>query len=264
MEPFIGSARPADRLGIVTSDDRPAPSQSGAKKAGDRLKRYVRDGGRVGDIGPGHDLHGSLEIVQQWRGRFGPPITGVRMGVISMAKTCGVDADVTQRHKRVERIVQKLARPNSTSLPRMQDIAGVRAVVDDLDDLRRLEDHVRARWSQGESATAGVIVDDADYITRPRASGYRAVHLIVNYNGLLVELQLRTAVQQAWAEMVEQVGRMINLELKAGEEPDELKGFLNRVSVAAAGMEGGDVVRFEETIDLTPWGGQELRVVVEP
>ncbi|RJF41140.1 hypothetical protein D4740_09445 [Actinomyces sp. 2119] len=55
----------------------------------------------------------------------------------------------------------------------MQDIGGCRVVLgsDSLEELRRLESLVCERWE---------VKDRDDYVSRPRESGYRAVHVIAS------------------------------------------------------------------------------------
>ncbi|HEY3828981.1 MAG TPA: hypothetical protein VGL57_07280, partial [Solirubrobacteraceae bacterium] len=55
-----------------------------------------------------------------------------------------------------------------------------------------------------------------DYITEPKSSGYRALHLIVKRMGYPIEVQLRTTGQDVWANQVEETGRQTGLDLKFG------------------------------------------------
>ncbi|MBK5223058.1 MAG: hypothetical protein JJE52_09315 [Acidimicrobiia bacterium] len=171
-----------------------------------------------------------------------------------MSRTCGIASSVAQRHKRLERIVQKLARPSSTRLSVMQDIAGVRVAVRSLDELRRLEEHICSQWMSERAYTAGAVRRVVDYIDLPRETGYRAVHLIVSYNGRDAELQLRTEAQHTWAEAVEEVSRAISVELKAGEIPAEINEFFVEVGEVVFDIDFGHTVKWERTLDLRPWG----------
>lgn len=254
----------------LVDDEVPPPTRSRAEKAGEQMKRFIRTGGDLSEVSLGHELYPALVDVQRWRARFAPAMTGVRMGVKSMARTASVEAHITSRHKRVERIARKLARPNSASLPRMQDIAGVRAVVQTLDDLRRLEDRIRDQYVE-ERRTSGAITYAVDYIEQPRSSGYRALHLVIVYNGLPVELQLRTQLQQDWADMVEEVSRMIGVEMKAEDDTvdaddglGELRQLFRDASEAIAAGDLGLPLEFTGTADLTEWGFGILRVAVQP
>jgi hypothetical protein len=238
------------------------PSKSRVDKAGDRLKRFVRDGGSLAEVNADHDLRGHIEIIQSWRAQFGGALAGAAMGLRSMIRTCDIEADVSQRHKRVPRIVQKLARPRSTRLSAMQDIAGVRAVVPDLEALSRLRRHIESTWSADRSDTSGAIDPGrtADYIARPRSSGYRAVHLIVKYNGLPVEVQLRTANQHFWADLSERVSRDVDVELKAGEGPGAIADFFVDLGNRVGALDDGNREPWRLLLDLRPWRGDLLTV----
>jgi hypothetical protein len=74
-----------------------------------------------------------------------------------------------------------------------------------------------------------------DYIDSPKRSGYRGVHLIYRYysdrkdtyNGLKIEVQLRSPLQHAWATAVETVGTFIQQALKSSQgEKDWLRFFM--------------------------------------
>ena len=46
--------------------------------------------------------------------------------------------------------------------------------------------------------------------------GYRAVHVIANYDGKFVEIQVRTALQHLWAELSEKLSDVIDPAIKYG------------------------------------------------
>jgi len=200
------------------------PSKNQVVKAGKLLRKYRR-----GELDPLTDevakaLLNAVDVAQAWRKTFAVPLQGVRMGLESFIRTCDVDGAVTQRHKRLPRIAQKLARDNITMpLTAMQDIGGCRVVVPGLHQLRQLEAHIRKRWGAN-------IKNLDDYVSDPPSSGYRAVHIVVMRKDRLIEVQLRTESQQDWADDVERLGRRTGFELKAGQGPSEL---LHVVRVAA-------------------------------
>src|SRR5690348_9890038 len=102
-------------------------------------------------------------------------------------------------------------------LSQMQDIGGCRAVVASLSDVSRLVKHYKA------SDMKHKLLNEDDYITAPRKSGYRSYHLIYRYfsdkksshNGLRIEVQIRSQLQHAWATAVETVGTFIRQALKS-------------------------------------------------
>ena len=121
----------------------------------------------------------------------------------------------------------------------MQDVGGLRAVVDSVAQVRKLQNI----YCDGGLVHDLVGVDD--YIERPKASGYRSLHLIYRYknpvaptyNGLSLELQFRTRLQHAWATAVETIGTFLNQALKSSEGPAEWLDYFKVVSSAFALME---------------------------
>lgn len=130
-------------------------------------------------------------------------------------------------------------------LARMHDIGGCRAVVSTEAEIREIVTHVRRRWE---------IVRGYDYIAEPKAhSGYRAYHLVVAKNGRLIEVQLRTATQHRWAELIEIVDRRNpGIGLKGGSGPADLVEYYRLGSELLAADERGEpaepatVARFRE------------------
>ncbi len=111
----------------------------------------------------------------------------------------------------------------------MQDIAGVRAVAPKMEDVRRIvEDY------QSNPPRVGHIKKIHDYITQPKDSGYRSVHLVLHYkgespstyDGLRVELQVRTDAQHLWGSAVEITGMWTGQRVKYDEgDPNWIEVF---------------------------------------
>jgi hypothetical protein len=85
-----------------------------------------------------------------------------------------------------------------------------------------------------------------DHVSKPKSSGYRSVHLVVEFlengagrkhAGCNVEIQLRTQLQHVWATTVEAVGSMRNEDLKAGKGCREWLRFLSLMSGHLAELE---------------------------
>lgn len=89
------------------------------------------------------------------------------------------------------------------------------------------------------------LVGDYDYIINPKTSGYRSVHLVfryrndtvTDYNGMRVELQIRTRFQHIWATAVETVGTFLDHALKSSEGPEEWLKFFSLAGSAFAHCE---------------------------
>lgn len=158
-------------------------------------------------------------------------------------KLKGVDnyAIVAQRLKRMPSIIAKLRRQPGMQLSRMQDIGGLRAVVASLKQVETLEKDYRISRFQHELVESQC----RDYITKPKQSGYRSIHLVYryknsrvpDYDGLLLELQIRTKLQHAWATAVETMGTFLNFALKSSEGPEEWLNFFALVGSAFAHLE---------------------------
>ena len=120
----------------------------------------------------------------------------------------------------------------------MQDIAGCRAVVKAVNDVRRLTEILE------NSSTRHKLHKAVDYITNPKESGYRGIHLIYKYDGrkaeyedYFVELQIRSKIQHAWATAVEMVDTFTKQALKASKGKKEWADFFRYVSVEFALIE---------------------------
>jgi hypothetical protein len=130
------------------------------------------------------------------------------------------------------------------NLARMQDIVGIRAIVSNMTKARALESNYKCTKFTHELSY------ERDYIATPKDSGYRSIHLVYkynqranpNYNGLAVELQIRTRLQHAWATAVETMGTAIDYALKSSLGPTEYLDFFRIVSSAFSFSENCPVV----------------------
>lgn len=191
------------------------------------------------------------EVVNNWRSCHGYPINTFQATLRTKVKLFDNTAIVAQRLKRMPSIVQKLSRFRKMQLSRMQDIGGLRAVVSSLGKMRSLEDNYRNSRFNHE------LVASYDYVNNPKDSGYRSIHLVyryknpsvTDYNGLLIELQLRTRLQHTWATAVETMGTFLNYALKSSEGPDEWLDFFTLTGSAFACLEGTPPVPGYDDLD---------------
>ncbi|MDN6437948.1 MAG: hypothetical protein L0K27_00595 [Corynebacterium nuruki] len=110
---------------------------------------------------------------------------------------------------------QKLQR-QSMKLSQMQDYVGVRITVDGgLNDQENLVGLLSEAFLQAGANTVKV----KDILEVPH-SGYRAVHLHVTAPAGRFEAQVRTVVQDAWANAYEALGDLTGREVRYGTTPD--------------------------------------------
>ena len=178
-------------------------------------------------------------VLTNWRACHGYPINTFQATLRNKLKKIDPDALVAQRLKRTPSIINKLQRMKGMNLARMQDIGGLRAVVSGLSELQALHQEYK------HTVFSHALVSEYDSVLEPKASGYRSVHLVYKYklryespyDGLQIELQLRTKLQHAWATAVETMGTFLQHSLKSSEGPEEWLNFFALVSSAFAHSE---------------------------
>lgn len=206
----------------------------------------------------------ALEVLDNWRASHSFPLNTLQMGLRQKARGIYASALVAQRLKRVPSILAKLKRFERMNLSRMQDIGGCRAVLRSLGEVRRLRDTYR------DSSAKHRLVNEKDYISQPKSSGYRGIHLVYRfssdyspqYEGLQIEIQLRSRRQHAWATAVETVGTFLRQALKASEGEGRWLDFFALAGTAFALVEGGPPVPGTPT-DWTELAHEIARVETE-
>lgn len=179
-------------------------------------------------------------VVNNWRASHGFPLNSIQMSLRGRSRRVDPEAVVAQRLKRERSLVRKLQRAGTMRLTQMQDIGGCRAVVSGLPAVQELQGLYETE------AGAHDTIDADDYLTAPPESGYRSVHVIQRYHssrkpefdGLLIEIQLRSLLQHAWATAVETVDAFLGTDLKSGDGPDDWLRLFALLGTAFARIEG--------------------------
>lgn len=113
--------------------------------------------------------------------------------------------DVTGRVKTVASIIEKANRRNiplDKALDVLEDIAGIRIICRFVDDIQEVIELIRKRDGKDME-----ILEEEDYITNTKTSGYRSYHITISYpmfvqgeyKKLKCELQIRTLAMNFWA-----------------------------------------------------------------
>jgi hypothetical protein len=144
----------------------------------------------------------------------------------------------------------------------MQDLGGCRAVLDSVGEVERLV----SLYEQRPCKTA-VFCEKYDHVLRPKSDGYRGIHLVYKYsasradrsvyNGLRIEVQIRSVFQHAWATALETIDTFTWQRLKSGFGRPEWRRFFVLASCFLAmieerplveGVEPGWTSEFEDSI----------------
>ncbi|MFJ4253741.1 hypothetical protein [Microbacterium sp. NPDC090003] len=206
----------------------------GSKKSIVRAGKVLRN--------PGADpaeRAGALTVAEAWRRAHAYPMNTWQIRVRRYAK--GIEgSSVVQRLKRMPSIEKKLQRFDNMQLSTIQDLGGVRVIVPRVADVRMLQRKLLDR--PGEHQLTG----HEDYLTSPKPDGYRSVHLVHAYGtrrstpweGLRVEVQIRTRIQHTWATAVETVDLFTGQRLKSGAGDEWWREFFALMSGELAAAEG--------------------------
>jgi ppGpp synthetase/RelA/SpoT-type nucleotidyltranferase len=160
-----------------------------------------------------------LALLQHLRREFDDALARARDDVVRALP--GVSP--TSRLKTVQTLVGKLQRESTMNLGQVQDVAGLRIVRD-----MTIEDQDRLA-SQVEALFPGAKLIDR----RAKPSfGYRAVHIVAKVDGRLVEIQLRTQLQDRWAQIVERLADHWGRSIRYGGLPDDPERTVGRYSRA--------------------------------
>lgn len=199
------------------------------------------------------EYYEACDIVNRYRSLFNVPLNAFQMTLRNRLKSLKLRGSLAaQRLKRFSTILFKLQRFSNMQLDRMHDIGGVRAIVANMDDLRKLYDVYRNPSKKFTHKLKRVY----DYINNPKSSGYRGYHLVFEYNsptaarkqynGLCIELQMRTQLQHAWATAVETFETFMGERFKSSIGNSDWLNFFALMSSLFAMEEGEKVLKEHE------------------
>ncbi|MFH1890349.1 MAG: RelA/SpoT domain-containing protein [Candidatus Kuenenbacteria bacterium] len=192
------------------------------------------------------DKNNALEILSNWRASHSYPMHIFKKRLKRISEKIDKNALSAQRLKRVPSIIKKLHRKYggnkaTMKLTQMQDIAGCRVVMSNVKLAKTLYQNYYVKGDLKHKK-----VNEKDYISNPKEDGYRSIHLIYKYNsdkgkdiynGLLIEVQIRSKLQHIWATAVETVGFFTGQAIKSNEGEEGWKAFFKLMSSAFAKLE---------------------------
>ncbi len=195
---------------------RPAFSRKTVTRAGHILS------GRIPNASPMEYLD-ALDVLSNWRASHSYPINTFQATLRAKIKTITASPTlVAQRLKRTPSIMP--------SVPMV----------------RKLHQSYKANERRFQH-TFGTF---KDYISHPKEDGYRGLHQVFKYknptvpfyDGLQIELQIRTKLQHSWATAVETMSTFLNQGLKVGAGDEEYREYLKACSAAFCVLEKCAVV----------------------
>jgi len=188
-------------------------SKSKIKKLGSKIRKEYRENGEISQE--------SLEVLHDYRISFKDPMSDIFRTVTKESRKIRSSAVRTYRIKRIESIISKLKREENMGLIEMGDIAGCRIIVKNEVYIPKIVEAIKAKLN---------VVKERDYILKPRKSGYKSHHLMIqpdiddNFKRL-VEVQIRSQEHHNWATLVEITDQLYRVKVKEGEEHEKLKRF---------------------------------------
>ena len=192
-------------------------------------------------------------VVEDWRKLHMIPLQNLVAEVTSVLADAGVVAAFSShRLKRMTSIIAKLRHNPGMGLGGLQDIGGARFVFKDIASL------LKAQAIISNTNLNHFVADRKpyDYVSKPKESGYRSIHFTYkyvsddpDYDGLRVELQIRTRLQHDWAMAVETAELISRSSLKASLGDENWLLFFKLASAVFAQKEGMPVA--ESFIDYS-------------
>lgn len=207
-------------------------TKSQIEKAGRQARKFHR-----GEI-TADEFEPWRQKIIVYRKCFETPLVSVNNSLRYYLDKGNFRGTVTQRLKRLTTILKKLTDHESQmNLSRMRDIGGCRIVTISRDDVYNIAGYLKAKMP---------VTDERDYIKTPRESGYRALHLIIERNGMPIEVQIRSEPMHEWAQNVEHFSGLLGSNFKRDGGDTPLNHLMRYQSDLQAKLEVGLALTDEE------------------
>ena len=161
----------------------------------------------------------------------------VRQGYLRLGIYSPIES-VVGRVKSTASIIEKVSKkgiPRDKIEEQVEDLAGIRLICQFVEDIPKIIDIVRQRDGHDMH-----IVEERDYITNQKESGYRSYHIIIKYElntafgfkDMLAEIQIRTLAMNFWAVTEHELNYKYS-----GNIPDDLRARLKACAEAAFNLD---------------------------
>ncbi len=185
-------------------------------------------------------------ILQEFRLIHQHPMSLFRHIIGRKLKKYSIDAAPVQRLKRIPSIVKKLKIQKNMNLSRMQDIGGLRIVLENMEEVNLVRNEIKKVEKHGNFKFT--FANEKNYIKNPPDSGYRSIHMVYKYNRNIelekqcrLEIQIRTKLQHYWATAVEVLGTCLNQPLKQSLGDDKYLDIFKNISKLFVSLEEKDI-----------------------
>ncbi len=207
--------------------------------------------GKIESLADADKFENALTVINNWRSSHGCPLQSIKMTLLGRAQKIDTQSLIAQRIKRIRAIIVKLRRNPHMKFSKMHDIGGCRAVMRNVSQVEALV-KVYEKATAKNKYRGGEFIKKYDYIQNPKPDGYRGVHLVYKYrteskdlsvfNGLRIEIQIRSRLQHYWATAVETVDAFTGQALKSNFGEASWKSFFSLVASAFARIEKRPIV----------------------
>ena len=187
------------------------------------------------------------KIFDEFRQAHLQPLTSTTIAIQNWFRADNASYIIVQRLKRKPQILKKLRRLNAR-ITQLQDICGLRIIVDQNSDVDRLIEYITDKLKR---QTSIVIKRTVDYRKKGRDdSGYRAAHIIMEKDGVSLELQIRSRIQHYWAELIERTSVIYGYVIKELEGDDRVIKYFKELSNLFYLIETGQQPDASQKIDI--------------
>ena len=207
------------------------------------------------------EKNNAFDVLENWRAIHSYPMHIFKKRLKWTSEKIDPGALTAQRLKRIPSIIKKLKREYhgqkaTMKLSQMQDIGGCRAVLKTNELAIKL---LKKYYLKGDLKHK--LVGQRDYVNKPKPDGYRSIHLIysyasdkkkTDYNGLQIEVQIRSKLQHLWATAIETVDFFTRQAIKSNQGQKEWLDFFKLVSSAFA------IIEKQPLVPDTPTNKEEL------
>jgi hypothetical protein len=140
-------------------------------------------------LAAGEETPDDLELLNAFQAHVVRATADVFPRISELAGCLG--SDLTQRPRKQRQSIQRKLKREKTRLHTMQDLAGCRIITNSALLSGMILNEVQARY-----------VGDVCVLNSVK-TGYSAIHYIIRRHDLCYEVQIRTDIQQAWADLSE-------------------------------------------------------------